>query len=113
MRKVVWPLAALAIMAAGSPARADAIDGNWCFADGRQFQIQGPTIVTPGGTSMRGDYDRHGFAYVVPEGEAGAGNRVLMLLLDDYTLHLWPDAAPQPADRGEPEVWNRCQAKTS
>ncbi len=49
-------------------AQADQIDGHWCYKDGRSLSIRGPQIITPGGSKMRGDYDRHGFAYVVPKG---------------------------------------------
>ena len=69
-------LAAMALAAAWlAPvydARADAIDGMWCKGS-RSMQIDGPAIVTPGGTSMTGDYARHGFRYVVPADEEGAG----------------------------------------
>ena len=51
---------------------ADQIDGDWCYTDGSSFTIRGPVIVTPAGNELRGDYDRHGFAYVVPEGERTA-----------------------------------------
>src|SRR2546430_1062332 len=46
-------------------ARADAIDGNWCRPPAKQFSIRGPAIVTPGGTAMQGNYDRHRLMYVV------------------------------------------------
>src|SRR5262245_46146015 len=36
-------------------ACADAIDGQWCYPDGRRFSIRGPEIVTPAGTRMRGN----------------------------------------------------------
>ena len=81
-------------------ARADAIDGNWCAADGRTFSIDGPRIVTPGGTATTGDYTRHGFAYVIPAGEAGTGTRVTMVLLNEETVRLTAGAAP--------ELWRRC-----
>ena len=55
------------------PALADRIDGNWCFTDGRHMSIEGPSIITPGGTRMQGRYNRHGFEYTVPAGEADAG----------------------------------------
>jgi len=31
------------------PVFADAIDGDWCRADGKRMTIRGPAIVTPGG----------------------------------------------------------------
>jgi len=31
---------------------ADAIDGDWCKADGKRMKIRGPEIVTPGGNRV-------------------------------------------------------------
>ena len=84
-----------------SKAHADAIDGMWC-KDSRSMQIDGPAIVTPDGTSMIGDYDRHGFRYVVPAGEDGAGKTVNMVLLGEYDL----DAT---VGEGPTERWRRCK----
>ncbi|MEZ5668713.1 MAG: hypothetical protein R3F55_14980 [Alphaproteobacteria bacterium] len=93
---------ALAAVAAGA-ARADAIDGDWC-KDGAQFSIRGPQIVTPAGTATEGAYDRHAFAYVVPENEAAAGTEIFMTLLNEQNLRLmigsWTEAG---------EVWTRCE----
>src|ERR1700688_66268 len=75
--------AALLGLTAGA-ARADAIDGHWCRADGKRMQIQGPAIVTPRGTQTRGDYSRHFFSYVIPQGEPGAGATVSITLLGEY-----------------------------
>ena len=86
---------------AASHARADAIDGMWCKGS-RSMQIDGPAIVTPGGTSMTGDYDRHGFRYVVPAGEGGAGKTVNMVLLSDYDLDVIVEEGPT-------ERWRRCK----
>jgi hypothetical protein len=92
---------ALAILlACAGPARADAIDGNWCAVDGRTFSIDGPTIATPGGATIRGEYDRHGFAYVIPAPEDGAGSRVAVVLLNEETVRI---------EAGfKPEIWHRC-----
>jgi hypothetical protein len=81
-------------------ARADAIDGNWCAPDGRTLTIKGPHLITPGGAAILGDYDRHGFAYVVPAGEPGAGGRVVMVLLDEDTVRMVQGL--------EPAIWHRC-----
>ena len=66
---------------------ADVIDGDWCRADGKRMKIRGPEIVTPGGNQTRGDYTRHSFSYVVPAGEAGAGENVSIILLSEYLAH--------------------------
>ncbi|WP_436637720.1 hypothetical protein [Microbaculum sp. FT89] len=94
--------AALAVFFAG-PARADAIDGTWCAADGRIMEIHGPAITTPGGTEAIGDYSRHAFSYEVPDGETAAGTTVRMVLASEDIIHL--KVGEQAAD---PEVWQRC-----
>lgn len=92
-------------------AWADAIDGEWCFDDGRRLSIRGPDLVTPGGTRMTGAYDRHAFEYVVPSGEAGAGSTVFMVLLDEETMVLKLGARPMSMDEGE--TWKRCHERIS
>ena len=106
MRLPVHGFVAAAALAAGcmlgpSEARADAIDGMWC-RDSRSMRIDGPSIVTPGGTSMTGDYDRHGFRYVVPPGEGDAGKTVVMVLLSDHDLDV-------TVGEGATERWRRCK----
>ena len=115
MRIIFSPrILAAAVMAAlllpAAPALADKIDGNWCFTDSRHMSIDGPAIVTPGGTSMTGEYDRHGFRYVVPAGEADAGAEVDMIQYDDYTIQV----TTTPADGGgaRTETWKRCDLTT-
>jgi hypothetical protein len=100
-------LAALFCLAA-IPAFADAIDGDWCStAARRHLSIDGPRIVTPGGRALQGDYSRHGFAYTAPAGEAEAGRRVDLRLVNDRTMSFRPEGAT--AD----EIWNRCARPTS
>ena len=84
-----------------APALADAIDGDWCHADGRRLSIAGPDITTPAGNRLKGEYDRHHFSYVVPAGEAGAGATVRMVLLSELQMRLQPPA-------GEQQDWRRC-----
>lgn len=103
--------AAVALLAA-APAWADAIDGNWCFA-AKQLAIRGPAIVTPGGTAMQGDYDRHHFSYTVPPGEADTGKTVVMVLLSETAMHLSVGANAAEAAKATPELWRRCSATTS
>ena len=97
----VWCMgtAALLVLAAGG-ARADAIDGNWCASDGKMMSIEGPRIMTPGGTAATGDYSRHAFAYTVPAPDSGAGNEVRLVLVDEDTVRVV--AGPPP------EIWRRC-----
>jgi hypothetical protein len=83
-------------------ARADKIDGNWCAPDGRVMTIDGPAIVTPGGSQITGNYSRHAFSYVVPPGESDAGATILMILLNEETVRIAPgNGAPE-------EIWHRC-----
>ena len=84
------------------PARADAIDGNWCSAEGKHISIDGPRIVTPGGTKMKGDYDRHGFRYVVPAREKPAGARVEMRQIDEDSIYV-------TIGKGPTKIWRRCK----
>jgi hypothetical protein len=86
-------------------AVADAIDGDWCFGT-RHLAVNGPDITTPGGTQMKGDYDRHSFSYVVPSGEKDAGQPVGMELRDEDHMTLRQGA-------GKPQLWKRCRAPTS
>jgi hypothetical protein len=104
-------LVVLALLANAGPARADAIDGHWCFADGRRLSISGPDLVTPGGKRMTGDYDRHAFAYVVPGGEPGAGATVFMVQLDEETI--WVKTGARPSAAGDSETWRRCSERIS
>jgi hypothetical protein len=88
-------------------ALADVIDGIWCQADGRTLSINGPTIVTPGGHTLLGEYGRHFFSYAVPESEPNAGTTVVMQLVNETTVYLWTDGLN--VDPRDAEVWRRCQ----
>ncbi len=102
-------VAALA-MAPGA-ASADQIDGSWCHKSGKRLSIEGPRIITPGGTDMTGDYDRHGFSYIVPPGEPGAGRTMVMAQQDDDTMHMAEGtllASPEGA-----QTWHRCGVPVS
>lgn len=89
------------VLATIGPARADAIDGQWCFS-GSSLEIQGPRIRTPGGNEISGTYSRHGFSYRVPANEPGSGSEVVMVLLSDEALTLTRGTAA-------PETWRRCK----
>ena len=103
MKAMTLFAASAALFALSVPAHADAIDGDWCRADGKRMSIHGPAIVTPGGGKTQGDYSRHAFAYVIPPGEAGAGNNVAITLLGEYLAHAREGAA------GAVQEWRRCQ----
>ncbi len=102
--RVLFVAAGLGLVA-GS-AWADSIDGAWCRT-GARVVISGPSIVTPGGAKMSGMYDRHGFSYVVPAGEPGAGGMMEMRLLGEYDMQSRIGAS------GPVEDWRRCGPETS
>lgn len=86
-----------------STAWADRIDGNWCYKE-RHMSIDGPHIVTPGGSRTTGLYDRHGFQYTVPEGERDAGARVNMVQFNEQTIQVLTVID----NTTRTEIWNRC-----
>ena len=90
-------------------ARADAIDGHWCHADGRLMSIAAPRILTPRGSEISGDYRRHFFTYHVP----AAGTVVFMAQLNEQTIHLRRGADLVAAEAAAPETWRRCAAAVS
>jgi len=98
----------IVLVATSNIASADAIDGDWCRADGKRMSIHGPDITTPGGKQTRGDYSRHAFSYVVPADETGAGEQVAITLLSEYLAH-----ARQGGDAAPVQVWNRCRPDVS
>jgi hypothetical protein len=91
----------VAFVAGASSACADAIDGQWCLG-ASHFEISGPNIRTPGGSDIIGEYNRHGFRYVVPSNEQGAGTQIVMVLLNEETVHLTRGTS-------SPETWKRCK----
>ena len=97
------------LLAQAGVARADAIDGDWCSADGQQrMSIQGATITTPGGNKLQGNYTRHAFDYVVPAGEQGPGQPVNILLRGEYLAVSRQGASDAPL-----KEWRRCKETTS
>jgi hypothetical protein len=104
-RIAVAILTSLCLTWLAAPARADAIDGDWCANDGRRFSIRGPDITTPGGNAVRGNYRRHSFSYVAPQGEASPGAAIAMLLLNENQVAVQTGNAT--------EVWLRCKPAIS
>jgi len=93
----------IALACLAGPALADRIDGDWCSPDGTgHFRIEADRIETVTGRATRGDYGRHTFTYVVPEGDSGAGDEVLMQQLSEEAVRVRFGVA-------EPEVWLRCK----
>ena len=95
--------AALGALLPGGAALADAIDGDWCSADGmRNVRISGPQITTMTGQATTGIYDRHAFSFVVPDGDPDAGTEVHMRQMNDEQVSVAHGDVP-------PEVWQRCK----
>lgn len=92
---------------------ADSIDGDWCFGDGRSLSMQGPDIVTPGGTKTKGNYSRHAFNYTVPAKDPDAGATVDMVLMHENLMHMKVIASSPNATPGPVQAWRRCSVKTS
>jgi hypothetical protein len=92
-----------ALTAFATPAVADRIDGEWCHAS-QSLQIEGPSIRTPGGSQIKGDYTRHGFAYVVPAPEPEAGVEIRMQLQSEEQMTLSRPKSDKPE-----EIWRRCK----
>lgn len=90
-------------------AQADAIDGNWCFKDGKHMTITGPQIVTPTGRELTGDYTRHTFSYTVPEGDPGAGVLVSMVQQNEEVIHVMRSGKSKTEKNPEMEIWRRCK----
>ncbi len=116
-RGIVTLASLLALVLLQSPwarhAWADAIDGHWCYADGRLMSITGPRIVTPQGSEISGDYRRHFFTYHVPAAEPAAGTVVFMTQLNEQTIHVRRGADLATAETAAPETWRRCSAEMS
>jgi hypothetical protein len=106
-RLAVIAMAATTALMVPPSALADAIDGDWCSEDGRRISIQGPSVVTPGGTKMRGSYTRHSFDYTTPPTEPDAGQEVAMRLLNETTVQIRTGKAEGAA------IWHRCTGTTS
>ena len=97
-------IAAAMVVVPSVSVRADAIDGDWCNSTGKRMAIRGPDILTPGGTKLKGNYTRHFFSYVIPQGESGAGKTMAITLLSEYLAH-----AREGGDDAPVIEWRRCQ----
>lgn len=99
-------LLALPLVLAALPARADAIDGDWCAPDGRSMTIQGEAMRIPSGAEIIGEYSRHSARYVGPPDDAEGGHDVRMSMRgdDDMRLQRIVDGDSRPE-----EQWRRCR----
>jgi hypothetical protein len=100
-----WTAATIAVLLLmTTPARADAIDGEWCRG-GDLMKIDGSTIITPGKATVQGNYGRYRFVYTVPPNEPGAGGDIRMVMIRGQgVVHLERPGS----SAGSYEVWQRC-----
>jgi hypothetical protein len=89
-------------------AKADRIDGEWC-REGYHFVIEGPRILTYGGTATTGEYSRHGFRYTAPATDPDSGAEIEMYLHSETTLELFRRVPGVPPVPGPGQIWNRCR----
>lgn len=101
------PLLTALLVLFATPALADRIDGDWCNATGKHLKIDGPTIEIPSGRVIQGEYDRHGFRYVGPEGDPEAGEEIVMQQFSEEEMGLIRRVGGQNQPM---ETWRRCQA---
>jgi hypothetical protein len=102
--RLLIPLVAAGVLLQTGIGRADAIDGDWCSTDGMRMSISGEKITIPSGKHIQGNYSRHAFDYVVPDGESGSGGVVNIILRGEY-LAL---SRQGPVDSRLRE-WHRCK----
>lgn len=85
-----------------SPAAADAIDGDWCSPEGgKSLTIEGSRIRTPGGKQITGNYGRHDFSYVAPDGDPVPGAAIDMRLMGEHAVRVTERG-------GSTAIWKRC-----
>lgn len=89
-------------------ALADQIDGNWCSPTGKTLSVDGPQVVTPGGSSVTANYDRHHVDFIIPKGEARAGERFVADQLGDEEIKV-TIAGSAGAKIAKPEIWTPCK----
>lgn len=105
MRRAAAIALVVATFAAAPHAFADAIDGDWCSAGGKNLRIDGSSIRTPAGIRTTGRYSRHAFAYEPPDGDPERGLIVIMDLLNEELMHL---VRVKEGVAGAVEEWRRC-----
>lgn len=101
MRFALRILLAAAGMAAADAAHADAIDGAWCSPEGRKLFIEGRTLTLWNGRIIEGEYGRHSFRFIAPDGDPDAGTGLLLTLYGETEMHF---SRPTGTD-----IWKRCE----
>jgi hypothetical protein len=101
------PRAFVVFLAGGSPALADAIDGDWCNMDGSHLRIEGPQIELAPGQVLEGAYSRHAFSYVAPASDPEAGTEIQFVLRSEEEMRRVRDQDAKPEHE---DIWRRCSA---
>lgn len=102
MRFCTFILCFLSVLVLAQPVRADSIDGDWCAPEGgKSVSISGPAIRTPSGKEIRGNYGRHDFQYVAPDGDPKPGISIDMRLMGENAVRVTEQG-------GDTKVWRRC-----
>ncbi|MGP6085935.1 hypothetical protein [Antarctobacter jejuensis] len=85
---------------------ADEISGEWCSPEGESLTIKGSRVVAPSGIETDGQYSRHRYEFVMPEGGADAGAVIVIQQLSDEEVEV-------SIDGSAPVSWSRCRAVSS
>ena len=70
------------------PVWADSLDGDWCNPTDGKLTIDGATIITPTGHSVKGNYGRHRFDYIAPAGDWQAGKSIVIQQYNEQLMEL-------------------------
>jgi hypothetical protein len=102
-----------AVAATTDAAWADSIDGEWCSPDGSRLVIDGNYVTTPGGSKIKGAYDRHHFTFTMPQDDTNGGLDVDMVLTTDSQISVRYLAYSTKEKYLLPEFWVRCRQSLS
>ena len=91
-----------------SPAWSDTIDGVWYSKDGKKLQIDGRTIVLPGGEVATGAHDRHHFIYEFTKAQPDGTTALDMVLVSKNIIHMRFMEGAIERDPGRIEIWKKC-----
>ncbi len=106
VRSVAFLLLFLPALGIGA-ARADAIDGDWCNeVSGVHLRIDGTTIELEAGLTVQGDYSRHAFSYLAPQGALEAGAKIDYVLRSEDQMRRVREGNAMPEHE---DLWRRCQ----
>jgi hypothetical protein len=104
----VTMIAAIFLGIGVSVAYADSIDGDWCNeVDGARLRIDGATIELQSGQTITGEYSRHAFRYVAPDGAPDAGATIDYVMRSEEQMRRVRNGNAMPE---HDDLWRRCQS---